>query len=101
MLKDTDNTHFDADLKSNPLVLVKFTGTWCPPCKAMQPTIDKLSADRSDLLVLSVDVDNQQQVAQRFGIRAIPTLIAFRDGRPIGQLVGGQSRAALDKLLAH
>lgn len=98
--RDTDDAHFDADLKSAPLVLVKFTGTWCPPCRAMQPTIDAIADERKDLLVLSIDVDEQQLVAQRFGVRSVPTLIAFRNGRPIGSLVGHLPRATIDKLLA-
>ncbi len=98
-LKQTDETHFAQDLSSAPLVLVKFTGTWCPPCRAMQPTLDALVKDRADLVVLSVDVDTDQSVAQQYGVRAIPTLIAFRGGRPIGQLVGNASRTAIEKLL--
>jgi thioredoxin 1 len=97
--RDTDDAHFDADLESAPLVLVKFTGTWCPPCRAMQPTIDALAEERTDLLVLSIDVDEHQLVAQRLGVRSVPTLIAFRNGRPIGSLVGHAPRTAIDKLL--
>ncbi|MBL9039525.1 MAG: thioredoxin family protein [Archangium sp.] len=99
-LRTTDDASFDADLGSARLVLVKFTGTWCPPCKALQPTLDAVARDRRDLVVLSVDVDASQQVAQRYGVRAVPTLIAFRDGKPFGQLVGNQPRSTIDKLLA-
>jgi thioredoxin 1 len=66
----------------------------------MQPTIDALAEERKDLLVLSIDVDEHQLVAQRFGVRSVPTLIAFRNGLPIGQLVGHMPRATIDKLLA-
>jgi thioredoxin 1 len=98
-LRDTDDAHFDADVRSAPLVLVKFTAGWCPPCKAMQPAVEALAADRKDLLVLSVDVDSEQQVAQRYGVRAVPTLMTFKDGKPVSQRVGGQSRAGLDAML--
>ncbi len=98
-LKETDEQHFDAELRAVSLVLVKFTGTWCAPCRALQPTLERLVNERVEVTVLSVDVDEQQAVAQRFGVRAVPTLIAFRQGRPIGQLVGNASRTAIDKLL--
>ncbi|MFT3713352.1 MAG: thioredoxin family protein [Archangium sp.] len=58
------------------------------------------AGERTDLLVLSVDVDDAQAVSQRFGIRSVPSVIAFRNGKPTGQLVGYVPRAALDKLLA-
>ncbi len=98
-LKETDEQHLDAELRAAALVLVKFTGAWCAPCRALQPTLEKLVHERDEVTVLSVDVDTQQAVANRFGVRAVPTLIAFRQGRPIGQLVGNASRTAIDKLL--
>jgi thioredoxin 1 len=97
--RDTDELSFEADLKSAPLVLLKFSGTWCPPCRALEPTIAGLVAGRQDLLVLSIDVDEQQALAQRFGVRSVPTMIAFRNGRPLGQLVGNASRSTIEKLL--
>lgn len=99
--KETDDTRFDADLRSSSLVLVKFTGQWCPPCRAIQPTLEALVSERADLVVLSLDVDEHQGVAQRYGVRSLPTLIAFRDGRPIGQYVGAASRSTLEKMLPH
>ncbi len=98
-LRVTDDVHFDADVASAPLVLVKFGGTWCPPCRALEPTLDALVRDRADVTVLSVDVDTEQAVSQRFGVRSIPTMILFRQGKPAGQLVGNQPRASIEKLL--
>ena len=80
-------------------VLVKFTAAWCPPCRALQPTLEVVAKDRPGLQVLSVDVDEQQATAQRFGVRALPTLLVFRGGQVAGQAVGNQSRAAVERLL--
>jgi thioredoxin len=97
--RHSDDASFAADIAAAPVVLVKFAGTWCPPCRALQPTLDAIARDRQDLLVFAVDVDESQALAQRFGVRSIPTLVAFRDGRPIGQLVGNQPRARIEALL--
>ena len=97
--RHTDDNSFAADVAAAPVVLVKFAGTWCPPCRALQPTLDAIARDRSDLLLLSVDVDESQALAQQFAIRSIPTLVAFRGGRPVGQLVGNQPRARIEALL--
>ena len=98
-VRPTDDSKFEADVSSSPLVLVKFTGQWCPPCRALEPVLEKLSEERRDVLVLSVDVDENQQVSQRFGVRSVPTLIAFKKGRPSGQLVGAMPRRMIDALL--
>ena len=98
-VRPTDDLKFDADISSSPLVLVKFTGQWCPPCRALEPVLEKLSEERRDVLVLSVDVDENQQTSQRFGVRSVPTLIAFKKGRPSGQLVGAMPRRMIDALL--
>ena len=98
-VRPTDDSKFDADVSSSPLVLVKFTGQWCPPCRALEPVLEKLSEERRDVLVLSVDVDENQQVSQRYGVRSVPTLIAFKKGRPSGQLVGAMPRRMIDALL--
>ena len=95
----TDEATFAADVAAAPLVLVKFAGTWCPPCRALQPTLDAIVRDRRDLVILSVDVDDNQSLAQRYEVRSVPTLVAFRDGRPIGRLVGNQPRARIEDLL--
>ncbi len=86
-------------MKSAPIVLVKFTGAWCPPCRALEPTLDAIAAARPSLIVLTVDVDEQQLLAQRYGVRTVPTLLLFRDGRPAGQVVGNLPRERLERAL--
>lgn len=97
--RPTDDARFDTDVRAAGLALVKFTGRWCPPCKAIQPTLDAIAAAHPSLTVLTLDVDEQQQVAQRYGVRSVPTLIAFRQGRPVGQLVGNLPREKIERLL--
>lgn len=101
MLRTTDDSRFDADVSSAPLVLVEFGGAWCPPCRALTPTLEALAKERPDTPVLYVDVDENQAVTRRFGVRSIPTLIAFRNGKATGQLVGAVPRRKIEALLSQ
>ncbi|MGV3620696.1 MAG: thioredoxin family protein [Archangium sp.] len=88
-------------MNSAPLVLVEFGGTWCPPCKALKPVLEAMSSERPEVPVLYVDVDESQVVTQRFGVRSIPTLIAFRNGKATGQIIGAVPRPKIEALLSH
>jgi thioredoxin 1 len=70
-------------------VLVDFWATWCGPCKMLSPLVEQLAGEKSEQLnVAKIDVDENQAVSQKFGIMSIPTLILFKDGKAVKQLVG-------------
>jgi thioredoxin 1 len=93
---------FEAALNSGKPVLVWIHASWCPVCKAQEPTLAKIEADPQykDLTVVRVDFDSQKEVVKRFGASVQSTLIAFRAGKEVGRSVGETEPGALTALAA-
>lgn len=96
-----DQTFEEQVLKSPRPVLVDFWAEWCQPCKAMDPILDQLAVELADRVkIVKLDVDANPSTTVRYNVRAMPTLIVFKDGEPVDYKVGaGQSRAQLTKWL--
>lgn len=92
------STNFDTTvLQSDIPVLLDFWAPWCGPCVALAPALDEVASDRGDTLkVVKVNVDENQELAGRFAVRGIPTLLLFKGGEVVGQKVGAAGKADLE-----
>ncbi len=97
-----NDQNFDAEvLQSSQPVLVDFWAEWCGPCKAMDPILEQLSVELADKVkIVKLDVDANPSTVVKYGVRAMPTMMVFKNGEPVDIKVGaGQSRVQLTKWL--
>jgi thioredoxin 1 len=92
---------FDAEVAESPIpVIVDFWAPWCGPCKMLAPTLDAVSQEvAGKVKVVKVNVDDNQQLAVKFGVMSIPTMIIFKGGQQVNRMVGAKSRDEIVKAL--
>jgi thioredoxin 2 len=96
----TDATFSSEVLSANSAVLVDCWAPWCGPCKMLTPIIDELAADyTNDVKVAKLNVDENPATASQYGIRSIPTLLFFKDGKLVQRMVGAQPKESIEKQL--
>lgn len=86
-------------LKSDKPVLVDFNADWCGPCRMLAPLLDEIATARDDIIVASVNVDDEGELAAQFGISSIPCVIAFKDGKETKRSIGFRGKGALEDML--
>jgi thioredoxin 1 len=96
-LPDVTDASFQADvLDADGPVLVDFWAPWCGPCRVVHPILEEIAAEREELTVLSLNVDDNQQTAGRYEVLSIPTLILFKDGAEAKRVVGALPKRRLE-----
>ena len=98
-IKHATDENFDKETAGG-LVLVDFWAPWCGPCKMIAPVLEEIDGELSDKVqIVKLDVDDNQETAGKFGVMSIPTLLLFKDGNVVDQIVGFQPKDALVELI--
>lgn len=101
LVKDISDATFEAEvMKSNLPVMVDFWAEWCGPCRAMTPIVESVAQKfAGKAKIVKINVDDNQSVTQRFGIKGIPTMIVFKDGKEAERIVGATNENSVSRII--
>ena len=99
VLKITNQNFESAVINSEKPVLLDFWASWCGPCRMVSPLVDEIAQENPQVLVGKVNVDEEPELAQKFGIMSIPTLVVMKGGKIVRQVTGARQKAQLLELL--
>ncbi|KAL3723237.1 hypothetical protein ACJRO7_035423 [Eucalyptus globulus] len=93
--------HFNTVKQTSKLMLIDFTASWCGPCKRMQPVVDAMASKFTDVEFVKIDVDELSDVAQEFGVQAMPTFVLVKKGKEVDRLLGASKDELERKIQKH
>lgn len=101
-VREISAAEFESEVLQAPgWVIVDFFATWCPPCRALAPLLDRFADQNAETVkVVKVNTDSEEDLSAHYGVRTIPTLVAFKAGEEVRRAINPQSRGSLEALIA-
>jgi len=96
MIIEINKDNFEEKVNNKEKVLVDFYANWCSPCKMIRPTLEQLANDYN---IMSIDIDENEELADKYNVSSIPCLVIFKDGKEIDRSIGLKSKEEIEKLL--
>jgi thioredoxin 1 len=98
----TDATFESEVIKADKPVLVDFWAPWCGPCKAIGPVLSEIAGEReSEVKVVKINIDDNQEYAFKLGVMSIPTLVVFKDGQPVDKIIGAHPKSTIEARISR
>ena len=98
-IKLTEQNFENEVLNSDKPVLMDFWAPWCGPCRMVVPLVEEIAKERSDIKVVKINVDEEQELAMQFGVMSIPTLVVMKNGKIVNQVTGARPKAQILAML--
>lgn len=96
-----NKNNFEALKNSEKPILLDFYADWCGPCRMVSPIVDQIAEERKDILVGKINVENEQELAEQFGVFSIPTLVVMKDGKVVNRETGSRPKAQILRMLEN
>ena len=96
MVKTVTNDNFSDTLEQNEITLIDFWAPWCGPCRTLSPILDSLSNDNDTVTIGKVNVDEETDLAKKYGVRSIPSMLIFKEGKVVETIVGLRNQKQLE-----
>lgn len=97
---DVNKDNFDSEVLTGT-VLVDFNASWCGPCRMIRPILDEIAEEKENAKIVSVDIDEQSDLAMKYNVSSIPCLVLFKDGKEVKRSIGLKPKEELEKLVGE
>lgn len=95
---EVNKDNFD-EVVGSGLVLADFNADWCGPCRMLKPMLEEIASLRSDAKIVSINIDNEEELAEEYGVSSIPCLVLFKDGKEVSRSIGLKPKEEIESML--